>query len=157
MFLLIINFLKISNHTFKYTRDYTWRHVKEKPFRQIQAYSRTFWHNQAFSNIFKHKSGMSRNCSDIFRTLFNHGIFSTLTYSVPQGCSEPCQRQQLTATILFTQLQLLSQYQLFTSLFFTPEVFILYKKVLGPRGLGPVNLDITRNFVKEHVLYNFMK
>ena len=46
-------------------------------------------------------------------------------------------------------------------LIFTLEVFILCKKVMEPRGsgarIGGMNFDIPWNFVKEHVLHNFMK
>ena len=42
-----------------------------------------------------------------------------------------------------------------SGLIFTCEVFILFKKVWGP--IGEMDFDISWNFVKEHVLNDFMK
>ena len=51
--------------------------VKQKPSRQIQAYSCIFRHIQAYSNISRHNQAHS----GIFCTLCNPGIFRTLSYS----------------------------------------------------------------------------
>ena len=52
-------------------------------------------HNQAYSSILRHNQaypGITQAYLEIFRTLHNHGIFRTLTYSVPEEYSETCQR-----------------------------------------------------------------
>ena len=46
---------------------------------------------------------------------------------------------------------------LITSLIFTPEIFILMRKSMGPRGPGAIYFGITWNLVKEQLLHNFMK
>ena len=61
-----------------------WGNVKQKPFRQIWAYSRMFWHIPAYSDISRCNQanlGIFRNYSDTFWTLWNPGIFRTLVSS----------------------------------------------------------------------------
>ena len=100
---------------------------------------------------------MFRNYSGIFSTLCSPGILKALVYSKSENetNSEPCQASTMEslAKIInscscFRKSKLFLQYQLFTfstffnkSLFFTPEVFILYKKVWWPIEPGAVNLD----------------
>ena len=83
--------------------------VKQKPFRQIYAYSCIFRQIQTHLNTFRHNktiqtySGIIQTiCSDIFWTLCNPGtylylefrtlnpdIFRILVYSKPEAYSEP--------------------------------------------------------------------
>ena len=61
--------------------------MKQRPFRQIEAYSSLFWDNEAYSNIFRHNEanlGIIQACSDIFGTLCNPGVFRTFPYSEPK-------------------------------------------------------------------------
>ena len=81
-----------------------WGNIKQKPFRQILAYSRIFQPIQECSDISKHSqphSGILRNYSGIFWTLCNPvifkiwSIFRTLSYPKlwphpePETHSEP--------------------------------------------------------------------
>ena len=74
--------------------------------------------------------------------------------SETEAYSEPCQTSTMEYVAKIVNScsgfrKLFCQYQLFTflvffskSLFFTPEVFILYKKILWPRVPEAVNFDI---------------
>ena len=61
-----------------------WGNVKQKPLRQIQAYSGVFRHMKAYSDIIRHIQAYSsrfRNYSDISLTLCNPDKFRTLVCS----------------------------------------------------------------------------
>ena len=58
-----------------------WENVKQKPFRQIWAYSRIFRDIQTYSDINQTYSGIFWNYTGIFSTLCNPGIFRTVVYS----------------------------------------------------------------------------
>ena len=91
--------------------------------------------------------------SDIFKTL---AYSEAETYSEPEAYSEPCETSKLKRfakivnsynyfhNVSFSRCPLYEINMNFfhTGLIFTPEVYILCKKVWAPRGAGEENFDI---------------
>ena len=130
--------------------------MEQKPFRHfrhIRAYSGIIKYIRTYSDIIRNYSGIFRHTQNpvqpwyiknphIFRTI---GIFRTLSKIYDEA---PC--EIVNSYIYLPKLQLLSRYQLFTfwtswneyhgffntDLSFTPEIFILMQKSMGPRGQG---------------------
>ena len=108
----------------------------------IQTGPGIFTHISTYLEVF-------RNYSGIFRTLYNPGIFRTLVYSESEteACSEPCRKSTMeqVAKIVnrcscFCKLFLQQLFPFSTyfnkNLYFTPKVFIPYKKIQWSRGVG---------------------
>ena len=135
--------------------------------KQNKNHSDRFKHTHTYLGIFRHIQECSKIILaywGIFRILCNPNIFRTLVYSrsETEAYSEPCQTSMMehfakivNSCSIFCKLFL--QYQLFTfctffnkSLFATPKVFILYKKVKWPTDLGAVN------FIIPTLCHNFL-
>ena len=105
--------------------------------------------SQAYSHIFRHIEAES----GIFRAPRNSGIFKALVYSERNAYSESCQTSTLAHFLkivygynYFRNISIprpllyeINIMNFFSDLIFTPEVFILRKKIWGPRA---VNVDV---------------
>ena len=103
--------------------------------------------------------GIFRNVSGIFITLCIYGTFKTLVYLEPRHIRNPGAYSKACQNIFDSVLRnyhyirdiSFSRFLLYetniikflnTGLIFTPEVFILRKKVWGPIGLRALDFDI---------------